>query len=271
MTFTGDFSETDITIDLDGFVATIEIHRPPHNYFNQAMVTAIADAYEFLALETNCRVILLASEGKSFCAGSSVVNTGRLTTEEPQEVSSGTIHGRSHIYEQGARMMQGALPVVAAIQGAAIGGGLGLALTADFRVAAPEARFSANFARLGFHHGFGLTVTLPELVGNQAAMNLLLTGRRVKSDEALALGLCDEIVKIGELRDRARSLADEIASSGPLSVRAIRRTMRQGLVDRFRSAVDREQVEQEWLRKTEDFREGISAAATRREPDFHGN
>ena len=271
MSLIGDFSETDITIDLDGFVATVEIHRPPHNYFNQAMVTAIADAYEFLALETNCRAIVLVSEGKSFCAGSSVVNTGKLTTEEQQEVSAGTAYGRSHIYEQGARMMQGELPVVAAIQGAAIGGGLGLALTADFRVAAPEARFSANFARLGFHHGFGLTVTLPELVGGQAAMNLLLTGRRIKADEALALGLCDEIVKLEGIRHRARSLADEIALSGPLSVRAIRRTMRQGLVDRFRIAVDREQVEQEWLRKTEDFREGISAAASRREPDFHGN
>ncbi len=271
MSLIRDFSATDITIDIDGFVATVEIHRPPHNYFNQAMVTAIADAYEFLALETNCRTIVLVSEGKSFCAGSSVVNTGKLTTEEQQEVSAGTTDGRSHIYEQGARMMSGEIPVVAAIQGAAIGGGLGLALTADFRVAAPEARFSANFARLGFHHGFGLTVTLPDLVGNQAAMNLLLTGRRVKADEALALGLCDEVIELNNLRGRAHALADQIASSGPLSVRAIRRTMRQGLVDRFRTAVDRDQIEQEWLRKTEDFREGISAAASRREPNFHGN
>jgi enoyl-CoA hydratase/carnithine racemase len=167
-------------------------------------------------------------------------------------------------------MMQGEIPVVAAIQGAAIGGGLGVALTSDFRVAAPEARFSANFARLGFHHGFGLTVTLPELVGNQAAMNLLLTGRRVKADEALVLGLCDEVVEQAELRERARSLANEIALSAPLSIRAIRRTMRQGLVDRFRAATDREQVEQEWLRKTMDFGEGIRATAARRDPEFQG-
>ena len=267
----GDFSKTDVTVDMDGFVATVEIHRPPHNYFNQAMVTSIADAYEFLANETECRAIILASEGKSFCAGSSVVTTGQLTTEEQQVVSSGTAIGRNHIYEQGTRMMLGEIPVIAAIQGAAIGGGLGLALTADFRVAAPEARFSANFARLGFHHGFGLTVTLPKLVGGQAAMNLLLTGRRVKADEALQLGLCDEVVDLAGLRTRAGVLANEIASSGPLSVRAIRRTMRRGLVEQFRTAVDREQVEQEWLRKTADFREGISAAAARREPDFQGS
>lgn len=270
MSVVGDFSSTDITVDMDGFIATVEIHRPPHNYFNQAMVTGIADAYEFLEKETNCRAIILASEGKSFCAGSSVVTTGKLTTEEEQVVSSGTANGRNHIYEQGTRMMSGEIPVIAAIQGAAIGGGLGLALTADFRVATPQARFSANFARLGFHHGFGLTVTLPKLVGNQAAMNLLLTGRRVKADEALELGLCDEVVELGDLRARAEMLADDIALSGPLSVRAIRRTMRRGLVEQFRTAVDREQVEQEWLRKTADFQEGINAAAARREPNFCG-
>ena len=270
MSVVGDFTNTDITVDMDGFIATVEIHRPPHNYFNQAMVTAIADAYEFLANETDCRAIILASEGKSFCAGSSAVTTGQLTTEEQQIVSSGTATGRNHIYEQGTRMMLGEIPVIAAIQGATIGGGLGLALTADFRVAAPEARFSANFARLGFHHGFGLTITLPKLVGDQAAMNLLLTGRRVKAAEALELGLCDEVVELKDLRARAGLLADEIASSGPLSVRAIRRTMRRGLVEQFRTAVDREQVEQEWLRKTTDFREGVNAAAARRQPDFRG-
>jgi enoyl-CoA hydratase/carnithine racemase len=267
MSLVGEFSETDITVDLEGFVATVEIHRPPHNYFNLEMVTAIADAYEFLAMETDCRAIVLVSEGKSFCAGAEF---GKSRDEPEEEVSPGTTRGRSHIYEQGARMMQGEIPVVAAIQGAAIGGGLGVALTSDFRVAAPEARFSANFARLGFHHGFGLTVTLPELVGNQAAMNLLLTGRRVKADEALVLGLCDEVVEQAELRERARSLANEIALSAPLSIRAIRRTMRQGLVDRFRAATDREQVEQEWLRKTMDFGEGIRATAARRDPEFQG-
>ena len=269
MSLVGEFSETDITVNLDGFVATVEIHRPPHNYFNLEMVTAIADAYEFLEMETECRAIVLASEGKSFCAGAEFGKPSGDTFEQV-EISPGTPNGRSHIYEQGARMMQAQIPVVAAIQGAAIGGGLGVALTSDFRVAAPEARFSANFARLGFHHGFGLTVTLPELVGNQAAMNLLFTGRRVKADEALGLGLCDEVVEQAQLREKARSMANEIALSAPLSIRAIRRTMRQGLVDQFRAATDREQVEQEWLRKTTDFGEGIRATAARRDPEFQG-
>jgi len=144
-------------------------------------------------------------------------------------------------------------------------------LSADFRVAAREARFSANFSRLGFHHGFGLTVTLPALVGNQMAANLLYTGRRVGGEEALQLGLCDDLVPMENLRSRAFEMAEEIAISAPLSVKAIRRTMRQGLVDRFRMATDHEQVEQDWLRQTNDFSEGVRAMSERRSPDFKGN
>ena len=168
------------------------------------------------------------------------------------------------------RLLEAETPVVAAVQGAAIGGGLGLALSADFRVAAPEARFAANFARLGFHHGFGLTVTLPALVGQQKALDLLYTGRRVKGEEALEIGLCDALVPIEELRDKAREMAAEIAGSAPLAVRSIRRTMRRGLAERVRIATDHELVEQDWLRETNDFREGVRATAERRTPEFTG-
>ena len=115
---------------------------------------------------------------------------------------------------------------MAAVQGAAVGGGLGLALMPDFRVACPEARFSANFARLGFVQGFGLTVTLPRLVGRQRAMEMFYTGRRVKGEEALRIGLCDDLVPQDRVRARARELAGEIAVSAPLAVRSIREMMR---------------------------------------------
>jgi enoyl-CoA hydratase/carnithine racemase len=159
---------------------------------------------------------------------------------------------------------------VAAIQGAAIGGGFGLALMPDFRIATPESRFSANFARLGFHHGFGLSVTLPRLVGQQAAMELLYTGRRIKGDEAQKLGLCDRLVPADRLRDEARSLAREIAISAPLAVRSIRETLRGDLAQDIRRATDREKAEQDRLQKTEDWREGTKAMSERREPDFKG-
>jgi enoyl-CoA hydratase/carnithine racemase len=159
---------------------------------------------------------------------------------------------------------------VAAVQGAAIGGGCGLALSADFRVASPRSRFSTNFSRLGFHHGFALTVTLPAVVGSQAAADLLLTGRRVGGEVALGLGLCDRLVPDGDVRTGAVDYANELAAAGPLAVRSIRATLRRGLVEAVSLAMEHERAEQVRLRDTADFAEGVRAAAERREPRFAG-
>lgn len=259
----------DVSVDIEGHIATVEIHRPPHNFFDVALIRALADAYHALDNEGDVRAIILASEGRSFCAGA------QLAAPAPSEDAPATEPaprrtGSGHLYQEAVRLLEGETPVVAAVQGAAIGGGFGLALSADFRVAAPEARFAANFARLGFHHGFGLTVTLPALIGQQKALDMLYTGRRVKGDEALDIGLCDALVPMEQLRDKAHEMAAEIAASAPLAVRAIRRTMRRGLAERVRLATDHELVEQDWLRETDDFREGVRATAERRMPDFTG-
>jgi len=147
-----------------------------------------------------------------------------------------------------------------------------LALSADFRVASAESRFAANFSRLGFHHGFGLTVTLPDAVGQQAASSLLYTGRRIGGAEALAIGLCDRLADTtDDVLAEARAMAVELASAAPLSVRAIRATLRRGLPERVREATEIEQGEQDRLRRTEDFAEGVAASSQRREPQFKGS
>ena len=248
---------SDVTVATgEGFVATVELHRPPENYFDAALVEAIAEAYERLDADLGCRAIVLCSEGRHFCAGA--------------RLGGGGVDETARLYAAAVRMFAAGTPVVAAVQGAAVGGGLGLALSADFRVAAPESRFSANFARLGFHHGFGLTVTLPEVAGRQAAADLLYTGRRVRGDEARALGLCDRLVPAERVRGEARALAAEIAGSAPLAVRAIRKTLRGDLAERVRAAVEREAFEQARLAATEDFGEGVRAMAERRAPRFTG-
>jgi enoyl-CoA hydratase/carnithine racemase len=256
----------------DDFVATVEIHRPPHNYFDLALVADIASTFEALDSDPGCRAIVLCSEGKNFCAGAQLGGGGRskVKVESPLESSKPDEPVR-HLYDEAVRLFSTKMPVVAAIQGAAIGGGLGVALMPDFRVAAPEARFAANFARLGFHHGFGLSVTLPDLVGRQRAMELLYTGRRVRAEEALAIGLCDKIAPLDELRSAATELAREIALSAPLAVRSIRETLRGDLPQRIRAATDREKAEQERLQGTNDFKEGVRAMAERRTPAFSGS
>jgi 2-(1,2-epoxy-1,2-dihydrophenyl)acetyl-CoA isomerase len=252
-------SETDVTMGQHGaHVGIVRLNRPPNNFFDTALIEDVASAYEELDRSGWCRAIVLASEGRHFCAGLDFAgNTG-------QDIAA--------LYRAALRLFAAPLPVVAAVQGAAVGGGCGLALSADFRVATRRSRFSANFARLGFHHGFALTVTLPAVVGRQAAADLLLTGRRVGGEAALALGLCDRLAGDGDGDPLAEAVgyADELAASGPLAVRAIRATLRRGLVEEARLAMEHEYAEQSWLRDTADFAEGVRASAELRDPLFRG-
>ena len=239
-------------------VALVEIHRPPNIFFDVALIRAIADAFDELAGDGSTRAIVLCSEGKHFCAGANFTAPRESADDGP------------HLYEMAVRLFEQPLPVVAAVQGSAIGGGMGLALSADFRVASPESRFAANFARLGFHHGFALTVTLPRLAGEQAALDLLLTGRRIGGEEALRLGVCDRLSTTEGLRADAVAFATEIAGSAPLAVRSIRETMRADLAERARAAMVRERAEQDRLVRTDDWREGVAAVNERRHANFTG-
>jgi 2-(1,2-epoxy-1,2-dihydrophenyl)acetyl-CoA isomerase len=249
----------------DDHLAMAEIRRPPDNFFDAELIGDLADAYGWLDEQAAARAILLCSQGKNFCAGADF--SGRSGRARRVGDSGGALA----LYQEAARLFGAGLPVIAVVQGAAVGGGLGLACSADFRVASPESRFSANFARLGLHQGFGLSVTLPDIVGQQAAMDMLYTGRRVKGEEALRIGLADRLAPdAASLRTVATDLATQIAESAPLAVRAIRATLRAGRADRARRAMDGELAEQGRLWQTADFSEGVRAAAERRQPKFEG-
>jgi enoyl-CoA hydratase/carnithine racemase len=256
-------THTDIGVSISAHVGEIEIQRPPHNYFDNALINQIADALEAFDRDTECRSVVLCAQGKSFCAGADFAN--RPDTGAKSEGGSG-----KHLYKEATRIFRTRKPIVAAVQGAAIGGGLGLALAADFRVTCSEARFSANFNRLGFHPGFSLTYTLPRLVGQQKANLLFYTGRRVTGDEAVAMGMADVLVPLAEVRAAATALATEIAQSAPLAVQSTRETMRRGFADAAERATERELTEQEWTRQTADFKEGVRAWAEKRLPKFEG-
>ena len=264
-------STTELGIELADHVATVEIRRPPHNFFDLALIRALAEAFEALDADPACRAIVLAAQGKSFCAGANFGDGAALDAEGQQKARApGSAHRGVHLYVEAVRLFRTAKPIVGAIHGPAVGGGLGLALVPDFRVACPEARFCANFTRLGFHPGFGLSVTLPELVGRREAALMFYTSRRVKGEEALRIGLADVLVPLDEVRPAALALAREIAECSPLGVAATRATLRRGLAERVREATEHELAEQTRLRRTEDFREGVKAMAERRTPRFTG-
>jgi 2-(1,2-epoxy-1,2-dihydrophenyl)acetyl-CoA isomerase len=258
-------SETigDVSVEVgDDHVATVEIHRPPSNFFDVALIRRLAEVFSSFDDDHSVRAIVLCSEGRHFCAGADF-NAQSSATPLAEA-------GAGDLYAEAVRLFDAKTPSVAAVQGAAIGGGLGLACAADFRVACPEARFAANFARLGFHQGFGLSITLPAIVGQQRAMELLYTGRRIDGTEAARIGLADRLVEQSELRAEAHRLAAEIAGSGPLAVASIRETLRGSLAGRVREITLREDEEQVRLRRTADFAEGIAASGARRDPVFEG-
>lgn len=259
----------DIGVSLEGNVATVEIQRPPHNFFDYKLIEQLADAFSGLDEIVDCRAIVLCADGKNFCAGA---NFGSGKDDADDDFSANGFRTTTQfLYREAVRLFRCRKPVVGAIQGSAIGGGLGVALVPDFRVASPETRFAANFAKLGIHPGFGLTVTLPRLVGAQKAALMFYTGRRVKGDEALDWGLADVLVdSTDSIRAAALALAGEIAESAPLATTSVRATLRTGLADEIAKATEHELREQQWLRETEDAAEGIRSVAERRAGNFLG-
>jgi enoyl-CoA hydratase/carnithine racemase len=246
-------------VEQKGHVAVLTFSRPPVNHVSAPVIRELADLVERLDADPQVRALVLQAEGKVFCAGADLGNAAERPAGQDFVMS---------LYVEAMRLFRTATPMVAAVQGAAVGAGLGLSLVADFRVASPEARFAANFVKLGFHPGFGLSVTLPRLIGEQRAALMLLTGRRIKPDEAQAWGLVDEVSE--DVRGAALRLAEEIAENAPLGVASTRKTLRAGLAEAVRAATLHEHFEQAWLRTTEDYAEGVRAVAERRPGDFKG-
>lgn len=251
-------SDAEIQLTREGHVARIVLSRPPHNFVDAEVMRRLADILLALDDDHDCRAIVLASGVGAFCAGADFSGAGQ----------GDVANDPAGFYVHAMKLYRNRKPIVAAVEGAAIGAGLGLALVADFRVTCPEARFSANFNRLGFHPGFGLSVTLPRLVGEQQAALLFYTGRRISGTDAVAIGLADELVAKTEVNARAMALAREIAASAPLAVETTRATLRDGLAERIAEINQRELAIQRGQFRSEDFREGVAAMAARRAPVF---
>lgn len=250
----------EVKVSHDGHVSLVVLDAPPNNHVTVELLQELVEALQGCDADDNCRAVVLASEGKVFCGGGDFAAPRRPDQGEPEKVSP--------FYIEAVRLFSTKKTMIAAVQGAAVGAGLGLALVADFRIASPEARFAGNFVKLGFHPGFGLTHTLPRLIGVQRTSLMLQTGRRIRGEEALAWGLVDELVPFDQLREAALTLAREIAENAPLAVDSTRATMRAGLAEAVRVATAHEQAEQYWLKGTKDFREGVKAVAQRRPGNF---
>jgi enoyl-CoA hydratase/carnithine racemase len=260
-----EYGDIHVTI-LDGHVAQCEIRRGPNNFFDFKMISNLADCFEDIDNNPDARAIVLCSEGKHFCAGANFGSDAR--TEEQSERTAET---PNPLYTEAVRLFRCKTPVIAAVQGAAVGGGFGLAVMADFRVLCPNTRMTANFVKLGFTPGFGLTHTLSRVIGLQKTNLLFYTGRRISGETAMEWGLGDIYTDNDNVRQAAIELAAEIAENAPLAVVSVREQMRPGLADAVKAATDIENFEQFNLQKTSDHKEGVKAVSERRPGNFTGS
>jgi enoyl-CoA hydratase/carnithine racemase len=249
-----------LNIKREGHVGVITFSRGPLNYFNVQVIEELVTVLQIFDNDDSCRATVFCAKGSVFCAG------GEFGKGEAG--SNTYIEMARRLYATAMKLFDIQKPIVMAIEGATVGGGLGLALVADFRVASKRAKFSANFNRLGIHPGFGSSVTLPRVVGSQAAELLFYTGKRIKADEASRIGLVDRLVEAGQAKSVAILLAHEIAGSAPLAVQSTRQTMRLGLAEKVKEANKRELEIQIKQMHSQDFIEGVTATAERRAPIF---
>ncbi len=256
-----------LQVERQGNVGVVMMSRPPHNFLNFRQIHDIADALAELEADMTIRCAVLAAQGRSFCAGADLGGDGVGGGKDEVVGGSATLA----LYQGSARLFDIKLPIVGAIQGPAIGGGLGLAMVPDIRITCPEARFCANFAALGIHQGFGMSVTLPALLGPSRAAQVLFSAKRYSGEQAVELGLADECVSADQLMDRAMEVAGEIALNAPLAVRSIKATLRLGLADCVSEICEREAAEQFRLSATQDAKEGMAAVTERRPGQFTGN
>lgn len=254
---------SDIEIGRVGLVGTITIRRGPNNYISRSLTRQIGNALHALDGDDAVRAVLLQSEGKHFCAGA-------MHDPDDEATMVPDTHDLDGKYDEVARLFSSLKPIVAAVQGTAAGAGLGLAMLADFRVAADNARFVPNFVKIGFCPGFGLTVTLPRVVGQQRAAFMVMTGRRFTAAEVAPWGLVDQVVDAENLGASALALAAELAGNAPLAMDVTRRRLREGLAAAVRESQTIDSPEQSRLRLTDDHVEGVLAYRERREARFTG-
>jgi enoyl-CoA hydratase/carnithine racemase len=257
-----------VRYDARGEIAVITLDRPDNrNSMTPELLDAFVAAVARARVDDDARCVVITGTGASFSAGADF----RSVLQRGEAGKPRAPHERSlAMYEPFLSVLDVEVPVIAACNGHAVGGGFGLALACDIRIGARAARYGANFARLGLHPGMGISYLLPRLVGASRAAELLFTGRLFDGDEAERIGVLSAAVDADQVLPRALALAAEIAASAPAAVRTTKRTLYRGLGWDVRGAAVAEAFAQAESLATADAAEGISALLDKRQPRFTG-
>jgi enoyl-CoA hydratase/carnithine racemase len=258
-------AEPAVLYECKDHVAEITLNRPENrNSMTPDVLDGLASAVAQAKQDPEVRCVIITGRGKSFCAGADFRSNVQRNVERAQLPNERSFA----MYAPFLSVLEIEVPVVGALNGHAIGGGLGLAVVCDLRVANREARYGANFVQLGLHPGMATTYILPRLVGLPRAAELLLTGRLLSGEEAAQLGLANYAVAPDEVLPRARALAGEIASAAPIAVRLTKKSLYRHVGWDPRAAAEWEAALQSRTLETEDSREGVKALLEKRPPQF---
>ncbi len=248
-----------------GYIGYIVFNRPHNrNSLTPEMLEALAVAIDQVKADTQLRCLIVTGTGTSFCAGGDF---------SPGKSDSGIPFSRASLiqtYSTCMDILHITVPVIGALNGHAIGGGFGVCLLSDIRVANKDALYGANFARLGMHSGMSISYMLPRLIGLPRASELMFTGRRITGTEAERIGLVNYAVAADQVLPKALELADEIAACAPTAVQLMKRSMRVNMAwdPHARLASDAEHQANTF--NSADGQEGIAALLEKREPVFNG-
>ncbi|MEE8399666.1 MAG: enoyl-CoA hydratase/isomerase family protein [Desulfobacterales bacterium] len=258
-------SDAPVLLEIKDRIAQITLNRPANrNSMDNEVMPAFVETIGRVREDPDLRCLIVTGSGQSFCTGADFrSSSARNEHEMPHERSM-------RVYEPFLKIQEIRIPTIAAMNGHAIGGGFGLALICDIRVANRASKYGANFARLGLHTGMSVSYMLPRIVGLPLANELLFTGRLIDGDNAAAIGLVNYVLEREAVLTKAWELAREIASCAPIAVRMIKRSIHKGLEWDPRDAAELEAHCQSRTSETEDAREGIAALLEKREPVFIG-
>jgi enoyl-CoA hydratase/carnithine racemase len=254
-----------VTRSADGYVQTVEMHRPEAlNAMNTAMGQELLACFEALFWDKDVRVVILTGAGeKAFCVGGDL--------KERQGMSDEAWRDQHVIFEQAAfRVLRCPQPVIAAVEGFAMGGGCELAVLSDFVVAGDTAVFAVPEVTRGIFPGIGGTQLLPRIVGTPFAKEMIFTGRRVPAAEAKAVGLVNHVVPAGQARTKAEEIAETIARNGPVAVRQAKKAIAWGAETDLETGMILAIEAYNGTVHTEDRLEGVRAFNERRAPQFQG-
>jgi enoyl-CoA hydratase/carnithine racemase len=261
-----------LLIKKDGHIVTLTLNRPEirNAISDDDMISTIVDAIHALNADRDARVAILTGAGSAFSSGGNVKKMregGGMFAGSAYDIRYGYLRGIQRIP---MAMYELEIPIIAAVNGPAIGAGCDLTCMCDIRIAGKSARFAESFVKLGIIPGDGGAWFLPRVVGMSKASEMAFTGDMIDADEALACGLVSKVVPDDKLMDEAMALAKRIAANPPHALRMGKRLLREGERTSLQTLLDMSASLQALAHKTEDHAEAISAFLDKRAPVFKG-